>query len=277
MRYPPDHALQFLARAERKWNRANQPGAHPIDRCEDLLVAMARALNALATAEARQITHTHDLVVLWEYAERSGNRIPVARNDEQLNKLTLYAEIDGREDPADGAPEAAWNAAKTTAEGLLNHARATVPTLVEQTRSKLGDAEMPGPGGGAGEKPRAAVPDRATLPAAGAPALRRRDIRRPPLPLKRRRDKRDACPLGRRPDTRLPRVLGRVRVGARRLRRQMAGGRRHHLDQGEEPAEPHDPAACLRRPAQAHGLRRAEVEAVERGDEITHNERPHDA
>ena len=143
-RYRPDRAFQFLARAERKGERANQPGTHPTDRCEDLQVAIEQSLKALTIAEGRQITHTHDLVKLWEDAEQNGNRIPVERDNEQLKKLSRYAGIYLYEDPTDGAPEITWDATKATGDGVLNHARATVPTLVEHTRSNLGDADMPG-------------------------------------------------------------------------------------------------------------------------------------
>lgn len=145
--YQPDRAVEFLTRAERKWTRANQPDAHPADRCEDLQFAMEQALKALTIAQGRQIVHTHDLNALWDHVERDGERIPGDREKEQLRKLSLYAGIYQYENPTDGAPEKTWRDTRETGERVLEHARTKVPVLVRQTRSKLGET------GGRGSEP----------------------------------------------------------------------------------------------------------------------------
>ena len=142
--FRPDRAFEFLSRAERKWARANRPDEHPTDRCEDLQAAMEQALKGLTIAQGRQITHTHNLNVLWDDAEKDGERIAGNRDAEQLEKLSLYAGVYQYEDPTDGSPEKTWDATKDTGRNVVSHARTRIPTLVEQTRRRLDSPGTPG-------------------------------------------------------------------------------------------------------------------------------------
>ena len=135
--YRPDHARDFLDRAERKWRIANTPQTHPADRCENLQASLEQALKGLTVAQGRQVEHSHKLKALWDDAERDGERIAATRNDADLDNLTRYAGAYQYWNPKPGMPEKIWNAAKTTGRDVLEHARRRIPTLVEETRKRL--------------------------------------------------------------------------------------------------------------------------------------------
>lgn len=142
--YKPDHAHEFLARAERKWEIAVEPHRHPADRCEMLQAAMEQALKGLTIAQGRQIEHRHDLDRLWQDAERDGERIAGTRNKDDLDRLTLYAGIYQYWSPKPGMPEKMWNAAKDAGRDVLAHARTRIPILVEETNERLKETGRPG-------------------------------------------------------------------------------------------------------------------------------------
>ena len=148
--YKPDHAWQFLDRAERKFGIASEPRRHPADRCENLQASMEQALKGLIAAQGRHVEHKHDLNALWDDAERDGERIAAARSESALDELSLYASIHRYEDPADETPETTWDAAKTTGAELLAHARSRIPVLVRETRKRLKDPDASGNSPGAG-------------------------------------------------------------------------------------------------------------------------------
>ena len=135
--YRPDHARDFLDRAERKWRTANTPQTHPADRCEYLQASLEQALKGLTVAQGRQVEHSHKLKALWDEAERDGERIAATRNDADLDDLTKYAGAYQYWNPKPGMPEKIWNATKTTGRDVLEHARRRIPTLVEETRERL--------------------------------------------------------------------------------------------------------------------------------------------
>ncbi len=145
-RYKPDRAYSFLARAERKWGIAGEPRRHPADRCENLQASMEQALKGLIIAQGRHIERKHDLNALWDDAERDGGRIAAARNEPDLNKLSLYAGIYQYEDPTDGTPETTWDATRTTGADVLAHARSRIPALVNETKERLKTRARPGNG-----------------------------------------------------------------------------------------------------------------------------------
>ena len=121
--YKPDHARDFLDRAERKWRTANTPQTHPADRCEYLQASMEQALKGLTIAQGRQITHSHNLNVLWDDAEKDGEKIAATRNDIQLENLTKYAGKYQYWNPTPGMPEKTWRATQGIGEDVLKHAR----------------------------------------------------------------------------------------------------------------------------------------------------------
>ncbi len=139
--YDPDRAQEFLERSERKWKRANQEDAHPIDKCEDLQVSMEQALKALIVAQGRHVEHKHDLNQLWDQAESYGERMAATQARDELDTLSLYAGKYQYENPRDGAPEKPWETNRTTGRDVLNHALARVPTLTEETRQQLRGGE----------------------------------------------------------------------------------------------------------------------------------------
>ncbi len=148
--FKPDHAHEFLARAERKWAIAGEPHRHPADRCEMLQAAMEQALKGLTIAQGRQIAHRHDLDRLWQDAERDGERIGATRHKDDLDRLTLYAGIYQYWNPTPGMPEKTWNATKDAGRDVLAHARTRIPTLVEETNERLKEPGTPGAPRGAG-------------------------------------------------------------------------------------------------------------------------------
>ena len=135
--YKPDHAEEFLDRAERKWRTANTPQTHPADRCEYLQASLEQALKGLTIAQGRQIVHSHNLNVLWDEAEKDGEKIAATRDKRELDNLTKYAGQYQYWTPKPGMPEKTWNATRTTGEDVLRHARTRIPSLVKQTNEKL--------------------------------------------------------------------------------------------------------------------------------------------
>ena len=135
--YKPDHAQDFLDRAERKWRTANTPQTHPADRCEYLQASLEQALKGLTVAQGRQVEHSHKLKALWDEAERDAERIAATRNDADLDDLTKYAGAYQYWNPKPGMPEKIWNATSATGRDVLEHARRRIPTLVEETRERL--------------------------------------------------------------------------------------------------------------------------------------------
>ena len=150
--YKPDHAHDFLDRAERKWRTANTPQTHPADRCEYLQASMEQALKGLTIAQGRQITHSHNLNVLWDDAEKDGEKIAATRNDIELENLTKYAGKYQYWNPTPGMPEKTWRATQSIGEDVLKHAREKIPELVKKTNERLqGGGGTPGtPGGSRG-------------------------------------------------------------------------------------------------------------------------------
>ena len=142
--FRPDHAPEFLDRAERKWRIANSPQLHPADRCENLQAAMEQALKGLSVAQGRRIVHRHDLNAIWDDAEEDGEQIAATRNKTDLDNLTRYAGIYQYWNPRPGMPEKTWNATKDTGKDVLEHARKRIPVLVRETHDRLKGAGTPG-------------------------------------------------------------------------------------------------------------------------------------
>ena len=107
------------------------------DRCEYLQRSIEHAFKALITAHGRRVRHVHELDDLWGQVEATGERVPATRNPVQLEKLSRYAGEWRYDTPADEDPGATWQENRTTGEDILNHARARVPQLIEQTRQAL--------------------------------------------------------------------------------------------------------------------------------------------
>ena len=135
--FKPDHAEEFLDRAERKWRTANTPQTHPADRCEYLQASLEQALKGLTIAQGRQIVHSHNLNVLWDEAEKDGEMIAATRDERELENLTKYAGKYQYWTPKPGMPEKTWNATRRTGEDVLRHARKQIPSLVKKTNEKL--------------------------------------------------------------------------------------------------------------------------------------------
>ena len=141
--FEPDHAVDLLERAERKWATANRE-THPVDKCEYLQRSIEYALKALITADGRRVRHLHNLDGMWREAEATGDSIPATRDPKQLEKLSRYAG-QWRYDklPADEAPETTWQQNRTTGEDVLNHARRRVPQQGYRGRCSVGSRSMP--------------------------------------------------------------------------------------------------------------------------------------
>lgn len=154
--FEPDHAAELLDKARRKWVDANRT-EHPADRCEYLQRSIEHAFKALITAHGRRVRHVHELDDLWGQVEATGERVRATRNPVQLEKLSRYAGEWRYDTPADEDPEATWQENRTTGEDVLDHARARVPQLIEQTRQALAaHGGEPGPGASTTEpRPRA--------------------------------------------------------------------------------------------------------------------------
>ena len=135
--FEPDHAHEFVERAERKWRLANRDETHVIDKCEMLQACMERALKALITAQGRRVEHTHDLNQLWEQAERYGERIDASPDRDELENLSRYAGDWQYDTPRHADPERTWAALKAAGRDLLDHARRRVPRLVRETTTRL--------------------------------------------------------------------------------------------------------------------------------------------
>jgi HEPN domain-containing protein len=146
-RFEPDHCNELLEKAERKWNTANRED-HPSDKCEYLQNSMELAFKALITAQGRRVQHTHELDDLWTQAQASGEQIQAIRNPEQLEKLTKYAGNWRYDLPANEDPAKTWAQNRVTGEDLLNHARARVPQLLQETRNHLSARKTQFPIGG---------------------------------------------------------------------------------------------------------------------------------
>ena len=165
-KYEPDHAVELLDRAERRWRTANRE-EHPEDRCKNLHESIEYAFKALIVADGRRVEHRHELDKLWDQAEATGEPIATIRDPERLKRLTRYSG-DWRYDdlPADEDPKKTWQNNRATGEDVMNHARRRVPQLLEQTRKTLASR---GPTTAIGEEPPAGPAD-APEPAQGAAA-----------------------------------------------------------------------------------------------------------
>ena len=172
-KYEPEHAVELLDRAERRWRSANRE-EHPEDRCKNLHESIEYAFKAMITADGRRVEHRHELNDLWGQAEATGERIAATRDTGRLERLSNYA---GRlrydEMPADENPSQTWENNRTTGEDVLNHARRRVPQLIEQTRQALASRGPSTTIGGEPPPDPASPPD----PAAGTAARRGQETR----------------------------------------------------------------------------------------------------
>ena len=136
--FEPDEAHRLLESAADYWLYANEHRTSTRSRCRQLQSAMEYALKALTIAQGRRVKHKHDLNELWEEVERHGERIAATRDRKALDVLTLYSGKMRYESPTrETDPDDTWNATRTTCGDVLDHARARVPKLIEETTDRL--------------------------------------------------------------------------------------------------------------------------------------------
>ena len=136
--FDPDEATRLLDRAETRWRYANEDYSGPIDSCQQLQQCMEFALKAIKIAQGERVKHKHNLNELWDDIEQRGEVIRAVRDRKAVDILSLYGSQLRYDAPtAETDPSITWADTKVTGEDLLNHARARVPKLIEDTRRRL--------------------------------------------------------------------------------------------------------------------------------------------
>ena len=85
------------------------------------------AFKPLITTDGRRVEHTHELELLWEQAEATGEKIAADRNRAPLEKLSRYSGQWRYDAPGRENAQATWPENRTTGEDALTQARRRVP------------------------------------------------------------------------------------------------------------------------------------------------------
>ena len=137
-KFEPEEATRLVEDAEETWKIANMSDLLPRHRCRELHLSIEYALKALTIAQGRRVTHTHTLNELWDTVEADGENIRATQDRKALDTLTLYGGRLKYESPTpETDPVETWRKTKPIAEDVLNHAKARVPALVEETSDGL--------------------------------------------------------------------------------------------------------------------------------------------
>ena len=137
-KFEPEEATRLLGHAGEYWEIANDGKRSPIMKCVQLQASMEHALKALTIARGERVKHKHTLNELWDDVEQAGETIRATRDRRALDALTRYGgELQYGSPGPEHDPEVTWNDTWATGADLLNHARARVPELIEQTTERL--------------------------------------------------------------------------------------------------------------------------------------------
>ena len=135
--FKPEKAEEFTRKAKDQLRFSEVEEVFDDTRCQALQMAMEFALKALITAQGMRVRHTHDLNALWDQAEEGGRVLPAERNEDAVERLSIYGSRWRYDAPADEDPTATRRETAETVRAVVRHAEDAVPGLTYETRRKL--------------------------------------------------------------------------------------------------------------------------------------------